>query len=122
MTTGYDFGAVSHTERDQPRRNRWLFGFAEDLVDLAAGVVDDADNAVLLLLVGGVRRLGDSAHQLADRAAEVHVSGLDTFGDLLPRRGLDLVGGRPALVGELEKLLAAFTFACDQQAFVDQQL
>ncbi len=57
-----------------------------------------------------------------DCAAQVDVSGTGVFGDLFPRRGLDLLGGGAAIVGQLEKLLAAFAFACDQQTFVDQQL
>jgi hypothetical protein len=97
-------------------------GFAEDAVDLAAGVVDDVDDPVLLLLVGGVGGLCDGADQLRDSAAQVDVAGLDAVGDLLPRRGLDFLRGGAAVVGQLEKLLAAVTFACHQQALVDQQL
>jgi hypothetical protein len=44
------------------------------------------------------------------------------FGDGLPRRGLDFLCGGAAFIGQLEKLFAAVTFACDQQSLVNQQL
>ena len=47
-----------------------LLRFAEDLVDLTPGGVDDGDDAFLLLVVGRVRGLRDGAHQLGDRAAQ----------------------------------------------------
>ena len=50
-----------------------LVGFAEDLVDLAARVVDDVDDALLLLGGGGVRGLRDRAEQLADGGPQVHL-------------------------------------------------
>src|ERR1700742_4974568 len=50
------------------------------------------------------------------------MSRLDTFGDLLPRRGLDLLGGAAAVVGQFEKLLAAFAFGGRDQSLVDKQL
>src|SRR5689334_22483245 len=75
---------------------------AEDAVDLAAGVVDDADDALLLLLVRGVRGLRNGAHQLGHGGTQrgvVRVFVFEAVGDLLPGRGLDLVCGGAALVG-----------------------
>src|SRR3954471_2292814 len=57
-------------------------GFAEDVVHLAAGIVDDVDDALLLLLGRRVRRLGDGAHQLADCGTQVDVAGSFIVGDL----------------------------------------
>ena len=74
-------------------------------------------------LGGGVRGLRHRAHQLGRRAARrLTCAGVDAFGDLLPRRGLDLLGRGAAVVGQLEKPLAAFAFGADDEALVDQQL
>ena len=48
--------------------------------------------------------------------------GVGALGDHVPRWGLDLLGCRTALVGQLEKLLAALGFACGDQALVVEQL
>ena len=95
---------------------------AEDAVDLAARIVDDLDDALLLLGGGGVRGLRDRAEQLADGRPQVDVARVGAFGDLVPRWGLDLLGRRATLVGQLEKLLAAVGFPCGDQALVVQQL
>ena len=77
---------------------------AEDLVDLAAGVVDDVEDPLLLIGIGGVRGLRDRTEQLADRLAEVDLRGICALGDLGPRRGLDLLGGGTAgMVGLTER-------------------
>ena len=64
----------------------------------------------------------DRAEQLAHRGSQVEMARLDTFGDLIPRRADDLLGDGPALLGELEELLAAFGFGADDQSLVDEQL
>ena len=89
---------MSGAHRRPGPTNLWLVGLAEDLVDLAAGVVDDVDDALLLLGRRGVRRLGDRAEQLADGAAQTHRAGVGAFGDLVPRRRLDLVRGGAAIL------------------------
>src|SRR5690349_15294188 len=66
--------------------------------------------------------LPDRTEQLANGRPQIHVSRVGTFRDLVPRRGLDLFGGRAALFGQLEKLLAAFGFARGDQALVVEQL
>src|SRR6478609_2130890 len=96
--------------------------FAEDVVHLAASIVDDVHDSRLLLLARGVGRLSDCPHQLADCGAEVDLTGVDACGDLIPRRCLNLFRGGTAFVGELEKPLAAFAFGADDEALVDQQL
>ncbi len=93
-----DAGDVERTERmglHTPRLCRPPPGgslFAEDLVDLAAGVVDDLEDALLLLIAGGVHRLGDGTEQLSECGAQVDGVGIGIFGDGVPRRGLDLLG------------------------------
>ena len=49
-------------------------------------------------------------------------AGSTPVGDLVPRRGLDLLRGFFAGVGQLEELFAAFAFRADNQSLVDQQL
>ncbi len=118
-------GAFSPETRTEcaPSGVAYLLGLAQDAVDLATGVVDDVDDA--LLLFGGARERGlpDCAHECDDGAAEVDGRGVGTFGDLVPRRGLDLLGRGAAGIGELEQLLAAaVTLGADDQVLVDQQL
>src|SRR6202034_1903189 len=48
--------------------------------------------------------------------------GVNPVGDLVPRRGHDLLRGFSAGVGQLEQLLAALAFRGDNQPLVDQQL
>src|ERR1700754_2506047 len=99
-----------------------LLGFAEDVVHLAAGIVDDVDDALLLLSGSGVGGLRDCARQLGDSGVQVDLSGVDAFGDYLPRRSLNLFGCGAAFVGQLEKPFTAFAFGADNEALVDQQL
>src|SRR3984957_105623 len=96
--------------------------FGENRVDLAASVVDDLDDALLLLGGGGVRGLRYGAEQLADSCPQVEMCGVNPVGDLVPRRGHDLLRGFFAGVGQLEQLLAALAFRGDNQPLVDQQL
>src|SRR6476646_4161025 len=108
------------SDQSSPRCVRSVL--SEDVVDLAARVVDDVDNALLLLRRCRVRGLRNGAHQLADGAAQGHRAGIGAFGDLVPRSRLDLLGGGPTVVGQFEELLAALGFRCDEEAFVDEQL
>src|ERR1700722_5179274 len=96
--------------------------FGENRVDLAASVVDDLDDALLLLGGGGVRGLGHGAEQLADSCPQVEMCGVNPVSDLVPRRGRDLLCGFFAGVGQLEQFLAALAFRGDNQPLVDQQL
>src|SRR5271167_2358835 len=96
--------------------------FAENDVDLAASVVDDLEDALLLLGAGGVRGLRYGAEQLANSCPQVEMCGVDPVGDLVPRRGHDLLRGFFAGVGQLEQFLAALAFRGDNQPLVDQQL
>ena len=48
---------------------------AEDLVDLATRVVDDVEDPLLLIRIGGVRGLRDRTEQLAGDLAEVDLRG-----------------------------------------------
>ena len=71
---------------------------------------------------GGVRGLRDRAEQLAHGRPQIDMARVGAFGDLVPRRGLDLLRRRTSFVGQLEKLLAAVGFASGDQALVVQQL
>ena len=55
-------------------------------------------------------------------ARRLTCAGVGALGDLVPRRGLDLLGRRATLIGQLEKLFAASVSLARDQAFVVQQL
>src|SRR6185312_17414774 len=99
-----------------------LLGLAEDAVDVATCVVDDLEDAFLLFGCGGMRPLEHRRGELAEAGPQIDLVGVGTFGDLFPRRRLRIRSRGPALVGELEKPLAAFGFGRDDQSLVDEQL
>src|SRR5690606_1487984 len=50
-----------------------ILRFAEDAIDIAAGVVEDVDDSLPLLLGGGERGLRDGAHQLSGGGAQARI-------------------------------------------------
>src|SRR5581483_3245347 len=97
-------------------------GFAEHTVDLPASVVDDVEDALLLLRRGRVSRLEHRGGELAERGPQIDLVRVGALGDLFPWRRLRVGAGFPAFVGQLEKPLGAFRFGGDDQSLVDEQL
>src|SRR5579875_280897 len=97
-------------------------GFAQDAVDLAARVVDDVEDALLLLGARRVCGLRHRTEQLTQGSPQVDLRRIGVFGDLLPRWCGHLLCCGPSFLGQLEEPLAALGTGTDDQAFVYQQL
>ncbi len=96
---------------------------AENLVDLPACVVDDVEDA-LLLISRGWRVRTVPRRRTAGPALPAGFIALGSASSVISshRAGLDLGGHRAAFLGELEGLLAAFALGRGDQTLVDQQL